>query len=239
MKKLMVVLAGFGVILLAGSWADSAAQETSSILSPNRQLIDSSDTLSLQEKAEKNLAYSKPAPADPGKVGGEFLVGAMGAAAGGVIGARLGFGIGSDGGGGFFDEGGFIGALVGYMVLSNVGCATGVCLVGNSGGEKGSYGATLGGSILGTVVGGTAAFFILAGSDDDAGWPAFFLLPATQAGGATIGFTASRNRKVEAASGALLNLDEGKLALAFPQLNLSQDSSNPSEYKVNLLQANF
>jgi hypothetical protein len=64
-------------------------------------------------------------------------------------------------------------------------------------------------------------------------------LTAAQAGGATLGFNASRKRRVEAPSGALLNLDEGKLALAFPQLNLSQDSSNPSEYKVNLLQANF
>jgi hypothetical protein len=242
MKKRMVLLAGFGVILLAGCWGDSAAQETSSLLSANAQLVDSSDTLSLQEKAEKSFGYMKAGPADPGKVGCEFLVGGLGAIVGGTLCARVGFNTFTEGSGGCLgccDVGGMIGGLVGYLIGSNVGSATGVYIVGNSEGEKGSYWAGLGGSLLGTLVGGAFAVAILRGSDDDSGLAPLSILTAAQAGGATIGFNATRKRSVEVPSGAMLNLKDGELALALPQVSVSQDCLNSNLYEVNVFEANF
>jgi len=187
------------------------------------------------------------------------LVGGLGAVVGGTLCARIGSGLAGSNGGcdGFCccDEGAIIGGLVGYLVGSNLGSATGVCLVGNSGGEKGSYWASLGGSILGTLLGSLFAGAIARGSnddsevvplvlltgsnDDDSGVLPLFVLSAAQASGATIGFNATRKRKVEMPSGAMLNLKDGNLAFAFPQVNTSQDAFNSNCYKVNFFKANF
>jgi len=80
MKRLIILLAGFGVFLLAGCWQNCRAQMKASILTGAAQLTDSSDTLSLQERAEKNFTYIKGGPADAGKVTGELLLGGVGAA---------------------------------------------------------------------------------------------------------------------------------------------------------------
>lgn len=241
MKKLTVLLAGFGVILLAGCWQNSTAQVRGSILAVVPQETDSSETLSLEERAEKNFAYVKGGPADPGKVTGEFLVGGFGAVVGGVVLARKGFSIGSEGSGGFgcCNERGMIGALIGYLVGSNVGCATGVYLVGNSGGEKGSYWAGLGGSLLGTMFGGLCASVIARDPDDESGALPLLVLSAAQAGGATLCFNATRKQKVELPSGAMLNLKDGSFALAFPQVNVSQDASNSNCFEVSFFEASF
>lgn len=239
MKSLTLLVAGFGVILLAGCWENSVAEEESSILAGNSQFVDSSKTLSLQDRAERNFDYIKAGPADPGKVAGELLVGTMGAVAGGTIGAGLGFRIGSDSSGGFFDEGGFIGALVGYMVLSNLGCATGVCLVGNSGGEKGSFGSSLGGSLLGTLAGGLYAGVIAGGSEDDSGALPLFIICTAQSAGATLCFNATKKQKVELPSGAILKLKDGTLALSLPQVSVSQDAFNSNCYQINFFEASF
>lgn len=242
MKKLTYLLVVFGVILLTGCWENSVAEEKISILADSRQSIDSSMTLSLQERAEKNFAYIKAGPADPGKVVGELIAGGFGAVVGGVVFARQGFNIGSEGSGSCFcccNEGGIIGALIGYLVGSNVGSSVGVFLVGNSGGDKGSYWASLGGSLLGTVMGGLVAGAILRNSNDDSGAAPLFILTAAQAGGATISFNATRKKKVKVPSGAMLNLKDGKFAFAFPQVNTSQDAFNSNCYKVNFFKANF
>jgi hypothetical protein len=242
MKRLAVLTAGLGVILLVGWPEISAAEKRSSVLSGNSEAIDSSSTLSLQERAEKNLAYMKPGPADPGKVGCELLVGGMGAIVGGALCGRAGFSLASDRGSGCFgccDVSGFIGGLVGYLVGSNVGCATGVCLVGNSGDEKGSYWASLGGSLLGTLLGGLVGIGIAADSKNGSEVLPLFVITAAQSGGATMCFNASRKKKVEVPSGAMLNLKDGNLALALPQVNVSQDASNSNCLEVNVFEANF
>jgi hypothetical protein len=242
MKKLVVLLIGLGVILAAGCQQDVLAQSADSLFLKQIQAIDSSESATLKQRAERNFAYIKAGPADPGKVTGELLAGGLGAIMGGVVFGKVGFGLASDGGGGGFgccDVSGFIGGLVGYLVGSNVGSATGVCLVGNTGGERGSYWASLGGSTVGNVVGGLLAIAIVRESDDDINVTPFLILTASQAGGATIGFNATRKRKVEVPSGALLNLEEDKLSLSFPQVNASPDSFGTANFRIDLFQANF
>ncbi len=240
MKRLALLAAGLGVTLLVGCWEESAAQ--SLVLPEFDHTVDSIRTVTLQERAEKNLAYMKPGPADPGKVGCEFLVGSMGAIVGGTLCARVGFNMFTEGSSRCFgccDEGGMIGGLVGYLVGSNVGCAAGVCLVGNSGDEKGSYWASLGGSLLGTLLGGLVGMGIAADSKNGSEVLPLFVLTAAQSGGATMCFNASRKKKVEVPSGAMLNLKDGNLALALPQVSVSQDASNSSCLEVNVFEANF
>lgn len=239
MKRLMVLWVGFGLILLAGGFESSLAEETDLALQTYTQSIDSLRTESLKEWAEKNFAYVKPGPADPGKVCGELLLGGFGSVIFGAVGAHIGYSTTYDGGDGFLNFSGLPGAIAGYLIASNVGCATGVGLVGNSGGEKGSYFAAFGGSLAGTLVGGLCAFSLLAGSDGDASWASFFVFTAAQAGGATLCFNQTRKKKVEVSGEALLNLQGGKLALAFPQVNISQDSFKSSNYRVNLFQGKF
>jgi hypothetical protein len=242
MKKLTVLLAGFGMILLAGCWENSAAHEKGLILPGSVQSADSSTALSLEERAEKNFTYIKAGPAGPGKVSAEMVVGGLGALLGGTLCATVGFNIGSEGNSGGFcccDDGGIIGALVGYAVGSNLGAATGVYVVGNSGGEKGSYWAGLGGSLLGTMLGGLVAVSILKSSDDDSGTLPLFILTTAQVGGAAIAFNSTRKRKVEVPSGSILNLKDGKLALSVPEVNITGDAFNSGCYKVNLFRANF
>jgi hypothetical protein len=242
MKRLIVILTGLTALLLSGCCQKALAENSKLISIDQIQPVDSLRADSLQERAKRNFAYIKGGPADPGKVTGELLAGGLGAIMGGVVFGRVGFGLASSGGGSGFgccDVGGLIGGLVGYLVGSNVGCATGVCLVGNSGGERGSYWAGLGGSFLGTLVGGICAVGIFRDSDDDSGAAPLFLITAAQAGGATICFNATRKKKVEVLSGALLNLDGDRLSLAFPQVKTTSDAFGSVDLRIDLFQADF
>jgi hypothetical protein len=237
MKRLTLLLAGCGVILLAGCWENSEAQ--SSALSEYNHSVDSTGILNLQQRVEKNFIYIKAGPSDPGKVGGEMLVGSLGAVTGGAMLALLGYGAlrsGDD----CCDLGGAIGVLAGYAIGSNVGAATGVYVVGNSGGETGSYGAAFGGSLLGMLAGGLLASVIMRDSEtDDPAWAALLLITASQAGGATLCFNATRKQRVEVPSGSMLNLKDGKLALAVPEVNIAHHAFDSDCYKINLFTANF
>jgi hypothetical protein len=242
MKRLIVISTGLTALLLSGCCQKALAENSELISIDQIQPVDSVRADSLQERAKRNFAYIKAGPADPGKVTGELFAGGLGAIMGGVVFGRVGFGLASSGGGGCFgcyDVGGLIGGLVGYLVGSNVGCATGVCLVGNSGDERGSYWAGLGGSFLGTLVGGICAIGIFRDSDDDSGAAPLFLITAAQAGGATICFNATRKKKVEVPSAALLNLDGEKLSLTLPKINVSQDSFGSANLRLELFQADF
>lgn len=240
MKRLVVLLIGWGVILAAGYQHDVLAQSADSLFLKQIQTIDSSESASLEQRAEKNFAYIKAGKANPAKIGSEFLVGGLSAMVCGAVGAQLGYNATYDeNDDDWLNFSGLPGAVVGYLIASNFGCAGGVTLMGNTGGERGSYWASLGGSTVGTVVGGLLAIAILSGSDDDINETPFIILTAAQAGGATIGFNATRKRKVEVLSGALLNLDEDKLSLAFPQVNATSDSFGSANFRIDLFQANF
>ena len=57
MKRLTLLLAGCGVILLAGCWENSAAQSLA--LTEYDRSVDSVRTLTLQERAEENFILTK------------------------------------------------------------------------------------------------------------------------------------------------------------------------------------
>jgi len=134
---------------------------------------------------------------------------------------------------------GLPGAIAGYLLCSNLGCAAGVTLVGNTGGEKGSYWASFGGSVVGTVVGGLIAYGISSASEHESALAPAIVFVSAQAAGGTMFFHQSRKRKLETSSGALLNLEQGRLSVALPQVNVSQQSSGSSDFAVDLFRARF
>jgi len=244
MKKLMVFMArfGLGLILLIGGVENSLAQGKDSLFERPILLDDSLKDVSKYERPKNNIVYGKPGPAKPEKVAGEFVFGWVAALSFGALGASLGHDMTySESSGDWLNFSGVCGAITGYLIFSNFGCAAGVYEAGNSNGEEGSYPATLGGSIAGTAVGaGIIALFKHHSDNDDASRLRIAAMAAAQAAGATLCFNLSRKtKKTEDFSQAFLNLREGKLSLAFPQVSVSKGFYNATKYNVNLFQTNF
>ncbi len=246
MKKLTVLLVGLGLSLasLVGMAQKCYAQ--------SEPVVFQTDTLDegaviirqpvvAKTEPEKSFVFAKPDPVDPGKIVGEAFAGSSGALLFGVLGAGLGYALTFDRNrGDWFNMSGVPGAVVGYALTSNLGCALGVYLIGNSGGEKGSFGAALGGSITGSLVGG-GLVLLLYKANHNAESPAlyYFIAAAAQTTGAVIGFNHSRKKKVQVPLGSLLNLKDGKLSLAIPKVKLLTESKRLTGYKLNLFQAKF
>lgn len=246
MKKITVLLArlGLGLILLAGAPEKSLAQVESVVL--RTDTLKGSEVIfrqpvEVRAESAKGFIYAEPDPVRPEKIAGEVFAGGGAALLLGVLGAGLGYTITYNGNRGeWFNTSGVPGAVVGYAIASNIGSALGVYLIGNSGNEKGSFSATLGGSITGSLVGGGLVFLLYkANHNEGSSAPYFFIAAVAQTTGAVIGFNHSRKKKVEAPSGALLNLDNGRLSLDFPKVDLSTDSRSSSSYKLNLFQAKW
>jgi len=246
MKKIMVFITGLGLgfILIIGGSEKSAAQVESVAFRTdtlNGGQIIIRQPVVVKAETEKGIIYAEPDPVKPEKIAGEVFVGGGTALLLGVLGAGLGYAMTYNGNRDeWFNTSGVPGAVVGYAITSNIGCALGVYLIGNSGNEKGSFSATLGGSLTGSLVGGGLVFLLYkANHNEGSPAPYFFIAAVAQTTGAVIGFNHSRKKKVEAPSGALLNLDNGRLSLAFPQVDLSTDSKSSSSYRLNLFQAKF
>lgn len=140
--------------------------------------------------------------AEQKKIIGEFLAGGLGGIAGMFGGCGLGYAWGST----KMDEQpweedpraclGVTGGLVGIPI----GSAIGVYLVGTIGDEKGSFGATFGGSVLGGIVGSIGS--IIAGGYSKLDYPPALIVPVMlgTAIGATIAFNLTSERESSAAS---------------------------------------
>jgi hypothetical protein len=103
-----------------------------------------------------------PPPLSGGRLLGEAAVGSLFAVGGGIGGAYMGFALETSGdcGGEFCGLGGAIlGGVAGLAFVTPIG----VYMVGSSGDQTGSLGATIGGSVVGTLVGVAAA----AGGEDE------------------------------------------------------------------------
>jgi len=225
MKKRAAFLAGIGLILtlITANFETSVAQVDAASLHFDTLLGNPELVNMIQAKEEKkNFIYVKPDPVKSEKIASEFFVGWAGGVLIGVIGLWPG-GAGGDPSA----------AAGGYLIASNLGSALGVCLIGNTDNDKGSYLATLGGSLAGSLI----AYLLV--KDSHSFWPWLVIFHPSQAAGATAGFNFSRKKIVEVPSGAWLNLNDGRLSMAFPRVNLSTDSKSSSSYKVNLFQAKF
>lgn len=241
MKNLTVLLAGFGLglILAVCEFENSSAVEKG-IDSHIDTLLDGQVMVRqpIEEKAKKNFILVEPGPVKSDKVVGEIFAGGAGSLLVGVLGAGIGYSLTyNENEGDWFNLSGLPGAVIGYAIASNLGCALGVYLIGNSGDEKGSFGDAFGGSLVGSLLGGGLSYLIAQTNKDTDGIPyeyAVFVVGG-QVTGAIIGFNHSRKKKAEIPSEGLLNINGGKLSLAFPQVDISKDS----DYKVNLFQAKF
>jgi len=241
MKNLTVLLAGFGLglILAVCEFENSSAVEKG-IDSHIDTLLDGQVIVRqpIEEKAKKNFILVEPGPVKSDKVVGEIFAGGAGSLLVGVLGAGIGYSLTyNENEGDWFNLSGLPGAVIGYAIASNLGCALGVYLIGNSGDEKGSFGDAFGGSLVGSLLGGGLSYLIAQTDKDTDGIPyeyAVFVVGG-QVTGAIIGFNHSRKKKAEIPSEGLLNINGGKLSLAFPQVDISKDS----DYKVNLFQAKF
>ena len=153
-------------------------------------------------------------------MGVEFVAGALGSVLGGV-----GFGIGSMILTGGSDN---LGVSVGFLTGFIFGSAAGVSLVGNRGDDKGSFGATLIGSSVGTIAAAVPAYlFISQNIDFNGNWPtfvfggAFIVLPSM---GAVIGYNMSRKGDSPPASASgLINVKDGSIRLAVPNISFRPD----------------
>jgi hypothetical protein len=241
MKKLSAFLTGLWIslILITGSFEISLAK--------GNRAVSQIDTLlgvqviinqPVEMEAKRNFIYIEPGPVKSDKIAGEIFAGGAGALLGGVLGAGIGYSLTyKENEGDWFNLSGVPGAVVGYTIASNLGCALGVYLIGNSGDEKGSFGDAFGGSVAGSLLGGGLAYLI-AQTDKEADGISYeyaVFVVAGQATGAIIGFNHSRKKKAKIPSEGLLNINSGKLSLAFPQVDISKDS----DYKVNLFQVKF
>jgi uncharacterized protein YcfJ len=98
MKKLTVLLAGLGLLLIAGGFEKALAQEKQityrvDTLAQGQVIIRQPMEIEVEAKPTKNYIFLKPDPVQPGKIAGEVLAGGMGAALGGILGAGIGYGM--------------------------------------------------------------------------------------------------------------------------------------------------
>ena len=230
------------LLVTLGHFAATSAQERSEV---DSQVIGTVVFKPLPEARIKDGAvYLKPGPLKPGKVAGEFLLGGAGALLLGLAAGSIGSGVAhseNSDGFGVPDVGAGLAPALGYLLGSNLGCALGVYLIGNSGGETGSFAATFGGSLAGGLLtGGLVVAVAQANKNNHISSPALVIAATVgQTAGAVLAFNSTRKKRVQVSSGALLNLNEGKLAVSFPRVNISPDSKSSSSYKVNLFQTKF
>jgi len=123
----------------------------------------------------------------------------------------------------------YIGWYAGYMLGNSIG----VYIAGNDEYEEGSYFATLGGSILGALV-GVSTFFAL--DNKDIGAYLSILGPPI---GSILGFNLSRKSRGSAGK-AFINYNRGsKLKWSLADINVHYNCWYEPVLNVNLFQANF
>lgn len=168
---------------------------------------------------KSSIQYEKRSQSKNFTIVGELLLGSIGSIGFGIAGASIGTGLSNDEGW-FADLGE---AIIGYLIGSTLGSSLGVYIIGASGDEKGSFGSTLGGSILGTAV-GIGLLYITADNNAIIGFISYTL---AQSAGATIAFNASARKKNS--DSAMLHLREGKWSFSFPKIHLTTHPLHPDK----------
>lgn len=106
------------------------------------------------------------------------------------------------------------GGVLGFVIAYPIGSAIGVNIVGNKGNETGSFGATLGGGILGAVV-GIGTFF--------ADIPQISLLCPPI--GSAIGFNMTRRYRTPPVETGFIDYRDSRLNLAVPSVYYTQENT--------------
>ncbi len=180
---------------------------------------------------KSHIQYEKAPYRKSGKIIGEILIGSIGSLGGGIAGATIGshaLGTKDD----FIDTG----AIIGLIIGSGFGNAIGVYLIGTSGGETGSFLATVGGGILGTAV-GIGGLFIF---DNPSMVPIVFIL--SQSIGSTIAYNATAKKREESISNeAVLHFKEGKWSISNPKIQIKSHPLQPGQFikTVNVVSLEF
>ncbi len=183
---------------------------------------------------KSTMQYKKVPQQKTGKIFGELLFGSIGSFGFGYIGAVIGASLTTQEG--WFS--GWIEAALGYLIGSTLGSSIGVYMIGVSGDETGSFGTTLGGSILGTGI-GIGLLYMTAENNAEMGFISFTL---AQSAGATIAYNASaRKRYISRPDEAVFHFKEGKWNFSYPKLYLRTHPLQPDQLieTVNLVSLEF
>ncbi|MBN1896034.1 hypothetical protein JW906_16230 [bacterium] len=234
---LMVV--AIGSLSIPGASLEAADPEIAGCIHCNC-LLSTSAIMNIMEtdNIEKHSMYQfqESDQTGIGRTAGEFFLGGAGSILAGLGGGIIGYALTYDPNqSSWLNFSGFDGAVPGYLITSNFGCAAAVWSIGCIGDEQGSFGSALGGSALGTLV----SVGIIALIKPEIDYSEIFFLSASQAIGAIIAFNHSQKKKTVDASGALLNLNNDRLVCAVPQVSLYPESSNSNCLKLQLFRAKF
>lgn len=123
---------------------------------------------------------------------------------------------------------GYISSFIGYSIGNSIG----VYIAGNDKYEKGSYLATLGGSIVSGLI-GVSTLIILDNKDIGA-----YLSILGPPMGSIIGFNLSRKPR-ESVGNAFINYEKGLFQCSLGKVNIYYDYYHKPVLNVNLFQANF
>jgi hypothetical protein len=210
--KLVVLLFALGVTTPAFADDYDACVARRHVL--EAQMRDAPPGTQVALDRELPVCRSSKPPLSGGRLGGEFLLGAAAGIGGGFLGAVIGVGVTKDGCEGE-DWCGLGGAIVGGYIGAVLAPPMAVYLVGASGDQTGSVGATFGGALLGGAV-GLAAGIGVGRANTELGVGVAMAGPVV---GAMVGFNLSRRYKVSAsppAVGSLITVDRGRVALGAP-----------------------
>ncbi len=211
-------------------------------LSDQTYLLSVTDSESEARKEMLRREAEKP-PLKGGQVAGEILNGVVGEflgmiggmLPGAVLGGIIGEIAGDD------SEGtAYYGALLGAIFGMPLGSAWGVYMAGDTENQSGSFLATLGGSLLGIVVGVSLLHY--AGDEgviETIGGVLVWFSPPI---GATIGFNLTRRYKSPPTSEtALINFSDGQMRLEVPQISFYPDRYARGTFtqRVDLVKVRF
>ena len=121
-------------------------------------------------------------------------------------------------GGAMLGSSSYQGILLGGIVGSTCGSSLGVYIAGSSGGRGGNFGSAMLGSLLGELAAAALACVLPSKGDSEFAFlPGFLILPPI---GAAILFNRSQGSSSFQAGRGFLNLAEGKLGLAVPDVQV-------------------
>jgi hypothetical protein len=158
---------------------------------------------------------SRTPPLSGGRLGGEILLGGAAGIGGGFLGAVIGAGMTKNNCQQGQDLCGLGGAIVGGYIGAVLAPPLAVYLVGASGDQTGSAGATFGGALLGGAV-GLAAGIGVGRENGELGVAVAMAGPVI---GAVVGFNLTRRYRADrptVTAGSLLRVDDGHLAIGMP-----------------------